>query len=125
VISVLAMLRGVVRSRDALHVKVLALRHQLQGLQRSRPRQLCVCRQPIGGFWGGCHARGAAGERHSSSWSPRRSSPGIAKASACSGRGRVVDASGDHLSPHVRDLIQTMSQENPRCGARHAFTASS
>jgi putative transposase len=39
-ISVLAMLRGVARSRAALHVEVLALRHQLQVLQRSRPRRL-------------------------------------------------------------------------------------
>jgi hypothetical protein len=34
-ISVLATIRGVVRSRAALHLEVLALRHQLQVLQRS------------------------------------------------------------------------------------------
>src|SRR5262245_28883086 len=39
-ISLLAMLRGAVRSRVALHLKILALRHQLQVLQRSRPRRL-------------------------------------------------------------------------------------
>src|SRR5262245_2870041 len=39
-ISWLAMLRGVVRSRAALHLEVLALRHQLHVLQRSRPRRL-------------------------------------------------------------------------------------
>ena len=38
--SVLAMLGGVVRSRAALHLEVLALRHQLQVLQRSRQRRL-------------------------------------------------------------------------------------
>jgi putative transposase len=38
--SVLAMLGGTVRSRAALHVEILALRHQLQVLQRSRPRRL-------------------------------------------------------------------------------------
>src|SRR5262245_22672782 len=38
--SVLAMLRGVVRSRASLHLEILALRHQLQVLQRSRPRRL-------------------------------------------------------------------------------------
>src|SRR5262249_49091552 len=38
--SLLAMLRGAVRSRVALHLEVLALRHQLQVLQRSRPRRL-------------------------------------------------------------------------------------
>ena len=39
-VSVLAMLPGVVRSRAALHLEILALRHQLQVLQRSRPRRL-------------------------------------------------------------------------------------
>src|SRR6187200_314892 len=39
-ISGLAMLRGVVRSRAALHFEVLALRHQLLVLQRSQPRRL-------------------------------------------------------------------------------------
>jgi hypothetical protein len=39
-ISLLATLRGVGRSRAALHLEVLALRHQLQVLQRSRPRRL-------------------------------------------------------------------------------------
>jgi putative transposase len=38
--SILAMLRGLVRSRVALHLEILALRHQLQVLQRSRPRRL-------------------------------------------------------------------------------------
>src|SRR6476660_5604086 len=39
-ISLLATLRGLVRSRAALHAEVLALRHQLLVLQRSRPRRL-------------------------------------------------------------------------------------
>jgi hypothetical protein len=39
-ISLMGMLRGVVRSRAALHLEVLALRHQLQVLERSRPRRL-------------------------------------------------------------------------------------
>jgi putative transposase len=43
-ISVLATLQGVVRSRVALHLEVLALRHQLQVLQRSRPRRLHLAR---------------------------------------------------------------------------------
>src|SRR5919201_5803943 len=38
--SVWAMLRGVVRSRAALHLEILALRHQLQVLQRTRPGRL-------------------------------------------------------------------------------------
>jgi putative transposase len=39
-ISLLATLRGAVRSRAALHLEILALRHQLQVLQRSQPRRL-------------------------------------------------------------------------------------
>src|SRR5262245_32399253 len=39
-ISLLSMVPGVVRSRAALHLEVLVLRHQLQVLQRSRPRRL-------------------------------------------------------------------------------------
>jgi len=43
-ISVLAVLRGVARSRVALHLEVLALRHQLQVLQRPRPRRVCLAK---------------------------------------------------------------------------------
>src|SRR5262249_14737902 len=39
-ISLLQTLRGFVRSRAALHLEVLALRHQLQVLERSRPKRL-------------------------------------------------------------------------------------
>jgi putative transposase len=42
--SLLAMLGGVLRSRTALHLEVLALRHQLQVLQRSQPRRLRLSR---------------------------------------------------------------------------------
>ena len=38
-VSVLTMLRGVVASRITLHLEVLALRHQLLVLERSRPRR--------------------------------------------------------------------------------------
>ena len=62
--SLLAMLRGAVRSRAALHLEMLALRHQLQVLQRSR-RDGCLLRKPTGGFGPGCQRSGAAGERHS------------------------------------------------------------
>jgi putative transposase len=39
-ISLLLTLRGLARTRAALHLEVLALRHQLQVLQRSRPRRV-------------------------------------------------------------------------------------
>jgi hypothetical protein len=38
--SRLAMLGGAVRSRAALHLEILALSHQLQGLQRAE-QELC------------------------------------------------------------------------------------
>jgi putative transposase len=39
-VSILQTLRGLAQSRVALHLEVLALRHQLQVLQRTRPRRL-------------------------------------------------------------------------------------
>jgi putative transposase len=39
-ISLLLTLRGLAQSRALLHLEVLALRHQLQVLQRSRPQRL-------------------------------------------------------------------------------------
>src|SRR4051794_17631329 len=38
--SLVATIRSIVRSRAALHLEILALRHQLQVLQRSQPRRL-------------------------------------------------------------------------------------
>src|SRR5260221_6378846 len=38
--SLLLTVRGLAQSRTALHLEVLALRHQLQVLQRSRPQRL-------------------------------------------------------------------------------------
>jgi len=43
-ISVLAMLRGALRSRATLHLEVLALRHQLLVLQRSRAPRVRLAR---------------------------------------------------------------------------------
>jgi putative transposase len=39
-LSLLLTLRGLAQSRTSLHLEVLALRHQLQVLQRSRPKRL-------------------------------------------------------------------------------------
>jgi hypothetical protein len=39
-VSLLQTLRGLAQSRAALHLEVLALRHQLQVLQRARPRRV-------------------------------------------------------------------------------------
>src|SRR3954447_18845857 len=58
-VSVLMMLRGVVASRAALHLEVLALRHQLLVLERSRPRRARLTRADrwlwawLSGVWSG------------------------------------------------------------------------
>jgi hypothetical protein len=55
-ISLLLTLRGIVRSRAALHLEVLALRHQLRVFQPSR-RHDCASRTRTDGSGPGCRAR--------------------------------------------------------------------
>jgi putative transposase len=58
-VSLLQTVRGLARSRAALHLEVLALRHQLQVIQRSRPRRLRLVRADrwlwawLSGVWTG------------------------------------------------------------------------
>ena len=49
-VSLLLTVRTCVRSRAALHLEILALRHQLQVLNRSRPRRLQLA-QPDRLLW--------------------------------------------------------------------------
>jgi hypothetical protein len=116
-ISFLAVLRGLIRSRAALHLEVLALHHQLQVLQRSRPRRLRLARADrwlwtwLTSAWAGWRtavvivkpetviAWHRQGFRLFWTWKSRRRN----------GRPPVA--------PDVRTLIRTMSQENPLWGA--------
>ena len=116
-ISVLAALQGVVRSRMALHFEVLALRHQLQVPQRSQPRRLHVARADrwlwawLSGVWSGWRtalvivkpetvvAWHRQGFRVFWTWKSRRRT----------GRPPVA--------ADVRALIRAMAQENPLWGA--------
>ncbi len=116
-ISVLAVLRGVVRSRVALHLEVLALRHQLQVLQRSRPRRVHLANADrwlwawLSRSWSGWRtalvivkpetvvAWHRQGFRVFWTWKSRR----------CIGRPPVA--------ADVRALIRRMAQENPLWGA--------
>jgi putative transposase len=116
-ISLLAMLRGVVRSRATLHVEILALRHQLQVLQRSQPRRLRLTRADrwlwawLSRAWTGWRtalvivkpetviAWHRKGFRLFWTWKSRRRS----------GRPPV--------GPEVRALVRTMSEQNPFWGA--------
>jgi putative transposase len=115
--SVLAMLRGVVRSRAALHLEILALRHQLQVLQRSRPRRLHLAKADrwlwawLSVAWSGWRAARVIvkpetviawhrqGFRLFWTWKSRRRN------------GRPA------VTADVRSLIRTMSNENPLWGA--------
>src|SRR5215470_13040381 len=97
-ISFQAMLRELIRSRAALHFEVLALRHQLQVLERSRPRRLRLAKADrwlwawLSRSWDGWRTAVVIVNQ-------RPSSPGIARASVCSGHGRAADATGDRPSP--------------------------
>jgi putative transposase len=112
-ISVLAMLRGIARSRAALHIEILTLRHQLQVLERSRPRRVCLgkadrwlwaCLSTAWPSWRTAlvivkpetvlawHRRGV---RLWWTWKSRRR------------KGRPA------VSAEVRELIRTMSEANP------------
>src|SRR5262245_55340953 len=116
-ISVLATLKGVLRSLAALDLEALALRHQLQVLQRSRPRRLRLAK-PDRWLWA-CLSR---------SWSDWRTALVIVKPDTViswhrkgfrafwtwksrrrSGRPAVP--------PDIRTLIRTLACENPLWGA--------
>ena len=83
--------RDCLRSRAALQFEVLALRHQLQVRERSRPRRLRLSKADrLLWVWF---------SRVWTKWrtalvivTPETVSPGIGAASACSGRGRAVVA---------------------------------
>lgn len=116
-ISVLAMLRGVVRSRVALHLEVLVLRHQLQVLQRSRPRRVHLVKVDRW-LWAWL----------SRSWSDWRTALVIVKPETViawhrqgfrvfwtwKSRRRI---GRPPVAADVRALIRTMTQENPLWGA--------
>jgi putative transposase len=116
-ISLLVMFRGLIRSRAALHLEVLALRHQLQVLQRSRPPRLRLTKTDrwlwarLSRACGGWRAAlmmvkpetvvawHRQGFRLFWTWKSRRR------------RGRPP------VAPDARALIRTMSEQNPLWGA--------
>jgi len=112
-IPLLAMVGGVVRSRAALHLEVLALRHQLQVLQRSRPRRLRLTNMDRSLWtWLSCL------------WSGWRTALVIVKPDTVIAWHRQgfrlfwTWKSGRPTVPaDVRTLIRTMSRDNPLWGA--------
>jgi hypothetical protein len=116
-LSLLLTVRGLPRSRAALHLEVLALRHQVQVLQRSRPRRLTL-RTADRWLWVWL----------SRVWTAWRTALVIVKPETVVGwhrRGvRLVwtwksrrRTGRPPVSADVRALIRTMSQTNPLWGA--------
>jgi hypothetical protein len=116
-ISLLATLRGMVRSRAALHLEVLALRHQLRVLQRSKPRRLRLVKSDLW-LWAGL-------SRLWSGWRPTLVIVQPETVIAWHRKGfrlfwtwRSRRPIGRPPAPSdVRMLIRKMSQENPLWGA--------
>jgi len=116
-ISILAMLRGAARSRAALHVEILALRHQLQVLQRSRPQRLHLVKADRW-LWAGL----------SVAWSGWRTALVIGKPETViawhrqgfrlfwTWKSRRRNGRPP-ISTDVRSLIRRMANENPLWGA--------
>jgi len=116
-ISVLTTVRGVVRTRAALHLEILALRHQLQVLQRShRPRSRLANADRWLWAW------------LSTEWTEWRTALAIVKPATVvawhrqgfllfwTGRSRRRTGRPP-VSAGIRSLIRTMSRENPLWGA--------
>jgi hypothetical protein len=84
--ALIANLRSILRSRAALELENLDLRHQIGVLQRStrkRPKLTALDRL----LWVCCPASGATGAHDWLSFDPRRSSLGIGKVFVLSGQG--------------------------------------
>jgi transposase InsO family protein len=116
-ISLLLTARGLVRSRAARHLEVLALRHQLQVLGRSRPRRLRITK-PDRWLWTSL----------SRSWTAWRTAVVIVKPETVlawhrqgfrlSWTWKSRRRSGRPTVPNdLRALIRTMSDSNPLWGA--------
>src|SRR5689334_17523172 len=116
-VSILATLNGAVRSRAALHAEILALRHQLLVLQRSRPARVRLAKSDRW-LWA-CLSR---------VWSGWRTALVIVKPEtvvawhrqgfrlfwAWKSRRRLGRPS---VARDVRTLIRRIAQENPLWGA--------
>ena len=116
-ISLLLTLRGIVRSRAVLHLEVLALRYQLQVLQRSRPRRLRLA-----------HVDRRLWTWLSRSWPAWRTALVIVKPETVlawhrQGFRLVLDVEESPargrptIDTHVRALIRDMGHANPLWGA--------
>ena len=115
-VSLVLTLRSSVRSRADLQLEMLALRHQLQVLQRSRAARL-PSRRPTACCGCGSRERGISGEGRSLLSNRKPSSLGNVRASACFGHGRAAPHRPTGGRADIRALIRTMSEANPLWGA--------
>jgi hypothetical protein len=94
IVSLLLTLRASLRDRAALQLEILALRHQLQVLERTRPRRVQLTRSDrllwvwLSGVWRGWRAAVVIVK-------PETVLACIGRASACSGPGRVGTVRAD------------------------------
>jgi hypothetical protein len=115
-VSFLMTLRTSVRSRVALQLEVLALRHQLQVLQRTRPRRLRLTSvdrwlwMRLSGIWTGWRTALVMVKPETViAWQRRGFQRWAWKSRRRMGRPTVP--------ADVRTLIRTMANANPRWGA--------
>src|SRR6266850_875928 len=116
-VPLLLTIRSCVRSRAVLHLEVLALRHQLQVLNRSRPQRLRLARADrLLWIW------------LSRAWNDWRAAVVIVKPETVIAWHRYALCSfwswksrrrtgRPSVPPDVRTLIRSMSDANPRWGA--------
>jgi hypothetical protein len=92
IVSLLLALRVTLRDRAAMQLEILALRHQLHVINRSRPQRLPLTYADRMLWVSLSKNAGTDGGQLSSSSDPRRSSPGTVSASGSSGHGRADTA---------------------------------
>jgi transposase InsO family protein len=116
-LSFFLTLRASARSRVALHLEILALRHQLQVLQRSRPRRLRLANTDrclwvvLSRVWTEWRAALVVVKPETVlSWHRQ----GFRLWWPWKSRGRMGRPT---VSPDIRALIRTMAAANPRSGA--------
>ena len=116
-VSLPQTLRGLAQSRAALHLEVLALRHQLQVLQRTRPRRvrLATADRWLSGVAVPRVDRVANGAGDRQAGDGDRVAPlRVRLVWTCKSRRRTGRPA---VPPDVQALIRTMSRANPLWGA--------
>jgi putative transposase len=117
VVSLLHSLRFMIGSRVSLHLEIIALRHQLAVVNRSRRPRLRLT--PVDRMLWAWLSRSWRGWRAAITSSSRKPSlRGTGEAFACAGPGRAdIALAGQRSHPTSARLIREMSTANPLWGA--------